>query len=986
MSRQAADPSSAWRLAAQPAIVGRERELGLLREIVEQAVAGHGGLVLLAGEAGIGKTTLSGAISREASEAGILVLSGGCYDLTTTPPYGPWVEVLRDYPGGEDLPEMPAQLQAGGGMAGIDSQAALFDLVGRFLKSVAAEQPLLILLEDLHWADPASLDLLRYLSRTLAGEAALLLATYRDDEIGRDHPLARLLPSLVREGQVHRMQLQRLDREAVLAMARERYRLVDDDEARLMAYLDRLAEGNPFFTNELLYTLEERQILSPAAGGWRLGDLTDAGVPTLVQQVIDGRLARLEDSPRALLDLAAVIGYDAPLDLLTEMHEGSSMELDVALQRLIDQRLLEVGAGGSTVRFHHALVRQAIYEEIPLFQRRALHRRVGELLAGRSRPDPAPIADQFHAAGDERALEWLIQAAEQARSLFAPEAVIAECDRAAELATHLGAEAPLALYRFRGLARESLGDFDGARADHETALERAQAASDQGAEWQALLDLATLWASRDYQQTRAYCERAVDLSRTIGDAAALGHSLNRLGNWYVNDEQATDALRHHAEALQIFHTIEDRGGIAYSLDFMAADNFLMGRLGRALSNYERAIPLLRSIDEQQTLSSSLANAAMASWGDWASHAHRIHGVPASLGGDRSTHLTESIEIARSIAWRSGEAYALSGRGLTRASTGRLRSGLEDLTEAMAIAQEINHDQWRIQIHLRFGAVFLALRLSDLASTHLEHALSIANAVSSSFSITGAVGLLASTYVQRGDLLEAARLLEPIVDLARPPEMFSLRVCWFAVVELLAVRDQHLEALDAFDLLVGSIPGMSGTLSPELLHLRARVLYGCGWLDEAVIQADEACGTAVRLGHSLVLWRIRALQRKLYLAQGRVEEADEARKAALRIINGLADQLDDEELRETFLTNALAQIQGAVPYAPDRAAESSPGGLTGREIEVLRLVARGMTDAEVSEELFISPRTVSQHLRSVYNKLGVNNRTTAALWAAEQGLV
>ena len=984
MSRRATDPSSAWRLAAQPAIVGRERELGLLREIVEQAVAGHGGLVLLAGEAGIGKTTLSGAISREASDAGILVLSGGCYDLTTTPPYGPWVEVLRDYPGGGNLPEMPAQLQAGGGMAGIDSQAALFDLVGRLLKSVAAEQPLLILLEDLHWADPATLDLLRYLSRTLAGEAALLIATYRDDEIGRDHPLVPVLPALVREGRVHRLRLQRLDRDAVLAMARERYRLGDEDEARLMAYLDRLAEGNPFFTNELLYTLEERQILSPATGGWRLGDLTDAGVPTLVQQVIDGRLARLEDTPRALLDLAAVIGYDAPLDLLTEMHDGSSMELDVALQRLIDQRLLEVGAGGSTVRFHHALVRQAIYEEIPLLQRRALHRRAGEALESTARPDIASVANHFYEAGDERALEWLERAAEQAQSLFAPASVIDHAGRGIRLAGRLNLDSPLGLYRLRGLARESAGDFDGARADHELALERAQSANDQGAEWQALLDLGALWASRDYEQTREYCQRAVDLARMVEDPSSLGHSLNRLGNWYTNADLPAEALRYHKEALEIFERLDDQSGVASTHDLLALAHYSVGDMQQSLRHYQLAIPLLRQGRGREALAFALAMVASISGLDWCTRAVRCQEVSAAVGATPETLCQEAVQVAASSEWRTGEAFVLGLSGSCAIARGDLRAGLQYLSDSLTLAEQIEHHQWIALANTRFGSAYMDLLMYDRAIPHLERALEIARLIRSRYFVRENTSLLVCAYTGNGDLDRAERALQPDADLEASLMTLSARESQFAYTELLVAQGRHQEALENVDRIIDSLPDGAGNVSPHLTMLRGGSLLACGRQDEAKNELEEAYSVAAWLGHRHVQWKILALLARLHVAQGRVEEARETGDAALQIIDELAEQLDDEELRAEFLTNARAQILGVAPYRSDR--EAVYAGLTPRELEVLRAVADGLTDAEVGERLYIATRTVSQHLRSVYNKLGVNNRAAAVRIAVEQGLV
>ena len=611
----------------------------------------------------------------------------------------------------------------------------------------------------------------------------------------------------------------------------------------------------------------------PVAGGWQLGDLSEAGVPSLIQQVIDGRLARLDPPTRDLLEAAAVIGYDASLELLFELQGGASVDLDAALQQAVDHHLLRLSTVRRLARFSHALVRQAIYEEIPFLQRQELHRRTGEALTTRARPDPAPVANHFYEAGDERALEWLERAAEQAQSLFAPGSVIDHASRGIDLATRLNLDAPLGLYRLRGLARESLGDFDGARSDHELVLEHARERGDLHAEWQSLLDLGALWASRDYQQTRTFYERAVALAREMVDPATLGHSLNRLGNWYVNAESTTKALRHHQEALDIFQEIHDSDGIARSFDFIALDYFMIGDLGRALQYYEKAVPMLRSIDEQQTLSSSIANTAMASWGDWASHAGPIYNVPQSIGEDVTTCLDEAIEIAQSIEWRSGEAYALSGKGLMQGSRGGLRSGLRAIAEGLAIAEQIQHHQWRTQIYLRFGAIFLALGTPNRARPHLQQALEIADAISSSFFTTGATGLLASACIQDGDVLIAESLLLHTIDQDPLGAMFSSRTCWFANAELELAQNRPNQALDTVDRLIGSIPGDSGVLSPELLRLRGEILVTLDRSQDAESQFAEARASAEQSGLQLILWRILATQRKLYLAQGRVEDAD-----------------------------------------------------------------------------------------------------------------
>ena len=297
---------------AQPPLVGREREQALLRDQLAAALAGEGSLVLLGGEAGIGKTALAEALLPEAAEQGALVLVGRCYDLSETPPYGPWVEAFDQLPDEFDRASLPAPLGDGEPAA---SQAALFARVRDFLAAVATRQPLVLLLDDLHWADPASLDLLRYLARQVMGLPLLLLVTYRADELTRRHPLYQLLPLLVREARATQLDLRALPNEAVRALLRARYALPAAEEAQLVAYLRERAEGHPLFVGELLRTLEEEGTLRPSDDGWALADLGQVRVPRLLRQTIEGRLARLAEEDQRLLAVAAVIGQEVPLDV-----------------------------------------------------------------------------------------------------------------------------------------------------------------------------------------------------------------------------------------------------------------------------------------------------------------------------------------------------------------------------------------------------------------------------------------------------------------------------------------------------------------------------------------------------------------------------------------------------------------------------------------------------------------------------------------------
>jgi predicted ATPase len=272
-------------------LVGREREQVVLRDRLAVALAGRGSLVLIGGEAGIGKTALAEALLRDAAEQGALVLVGRCYDLTETPPYGSWVEAFERLAAEHDRASLPAPL---GNSEAVANQAVLFAQVRDFLAALAREQPLVLLLDDLHWADPASLDLLRSLARWVGTLPILVVVAYRADEVTRRHPLSQLLPLLVREAPVARLALRPLDLQDVAALVATCYPLPDPDAARLVAYLDRRAEGNPFFVGELLQALDEAGLLRPPSGGeglWALGDLAQARLPSLVRQVIDGRVA-----------------------------------------------------------------------------------------------------------------------------------------------------------------------------------------------------------------------------------------------------------------------------------------------------------------------------------------------------------------------------------------------------------------------------------------------------------------------------------------------------------------------------------------------------------------------------------------------------------------------------------------------------------------------------------------------------------------------
>ena len=405
-------------LRSAPVLVGRTLEQIFLREELATVQAGRGRLVLLGGESGIGKTALAQDLCAEASARAIPVLVGSCFDLSHTPPYGPWLDLFAACAGKDGFPEPPATL-VGEQRQVVTDQAALFAEVRTFFAALAALEPTVVLLEDLHWADPASLELVRHLASRLRHWPILVLVTYRGDELTRRHPFAIQLPALVREAEGLRLDLHRLDRSALHALVAARYRLSSADEARLVAYLSRHSEGNPLFAIELLRALQEEALLRPAGEGWMLGELDRIVLPTFLQYVIDHRIDRLGDEVRHPLAMAAMIGHEVPLALWTEVAGLDNETVLAIIERAVEAHLMEADADGKRIRFAHPLTRETLYAGVIPPRRRLWHRHIAEALIDRGTGEPDAVAYHLQQAGDPRAPEWLVRAADRAQRAYA---------------------------------------------------------------------------------------------------------------------------------------------------------------------------------------------------------------------------------------------------------------------------------------------------------------------------------------------------------------------------------------------------------------------------------------------------------------------------------------------------------------------------------------------------------------------------------------
>jgi DNA-binding CsgD family transcriptional regulator/tetratricopeptide (TPR) repeat protein len=978
--------------------VGRAREIEVLDKALSEAQDGQGRLVMLLGEPGIGKTRLAQVFSATAAENGAQVFWGACHEEPGAPAFWPWVQVLRAMAQSLDDRRLAEFLGSGAdAITGLSAEIAgrvsrreepkrmededaarfrLYDAVTGFIQRLAkATPPLVIILDNLHWADASSLRLLEFLAAEISNTRLLVIATYRDVGLSRRHPLSEALGAITPLACFRRCQLQRLDKAAVGAFMHAEMQALPRPE--LVRAVHERTEGNPLFLTEVMRFFAQEGILERTAAGAPLGAVMLHRMPEGVRDVIGRRLNRLSATSNEVLALASVIGRNFGFALLARLIEGQSeaQALD-ALEEAISARIIEAaGPDQRRYRFTHALIREALYEELATPRRASLHLRVGEALEALHPLDLEAhlpqIAHHFceaaHIGDARRAAAYATRAAEQAAGLLAHE----EAARFYELALQSldMEESPEPRRRCRlllalgdmqiraGRSRPAMSTFEAAAAAAEDAgvpedlaaaalgfeearwrpgllsdkaiplLQKARRLLPDDAEALHCKLLAGIASAMSFTTERSealpIARKSLAMARRLGDPQVLGHALTL----------AIFALRSRPETLEeqtslaedlltLGEEIDDSKIVMHALAWLVIILFHLGEgdaLRRRLAEFERRAEASRQPHFRTGVRWTRAALLLAE-GDFA-------------GAERTAR--KAVELGRLARLASVEGIFAMQMFTSCWLRGRL--------EAVAPLVKTFVDQSSKAATWRPGLALIYAELGRLDEAHQEfEALAVENfaAIPEDELWPTCMAYMALVCAALGD----RRRAEVIYAKLRP----------YGTRGIVAGAASAYYGAGAYYL---------GLLATTRRRWSA-----------AEDHFKDALDMHRRMGAKPWCALTRFAQAAMLLARGSRGDG-EAAAALLQETRGSA-----EALGMAGLAARCAQRQGELTQ------EVATDRLTAREIEVLQLVAIGRSNKDIATALGISINTVATHVRRILAKTGTANRTEAAAYAMSQGLM
>ena len=970
-------------------LVGRTDELKRFDAALSRATAGEVAILVMGGDAGIGKTRMLDEWSRRASDTGVRMLIGSCLDMgAASLPYAPVVDALRrlvattptarrnDWFGppsayGEVAPLIPelgvrSPSYESVDMAPIDSrQTRLFEQIVGLIERAAARAPLVLAIDDLHWADQSTLDLVTYIVSTLDVGVVLVLS-YRSDELTRRHPLRPLLSRLGRMDAVTHLQLPPLDRGQIAELAEAVHG--EPPAAALLDEIHLRSEGNPFFAEELL-------------AATRLGD---DGLPAVLQEGLLARVDRLPEDAQTVLRVAAAAGREVDHELLALVcadHAGlSGARLLQALRTAVGEQVLVVGGDGVGYAFRHALLQEAVHADLLPGERVRLHAIIAATLS--ERPElagragaTAALAWHYAASHDQpRALVASLDAAAAASRALAHADALHHLERALELwdgvpdaAERTGTTLEAVVVWAASAARlDGNADRAIAYARRAIAMIDERSAPARAAEAWKLLGRALFDAGHD--GAFAACRRAVDLvppEPSVTRAKVLGAYANAL----MLVPRSSEALAPAEEALRVSRQVDAPADELYALVTLGCIRNNLGDDATADALFAEAHALAERHDMLDTGKI------------YVNHSDALFSVG---------RIDEALEIAR-----KGMVWA-EEHGLTRSFGIWLHGNLAEFLVVLGRVEEADGylraalrvrgaDLFDLHVRLQTARVALArgqLDAVDEALRDAERATRHGIGAGAQFAAPHAE-VRAELTLARGDHAHALEIVDTALDNVEQAD--GVRRYGGP---LYALGMRAAARLDD-----GADAGMA-RLHERLMAARAAAPYGIGPVWAAEVSAADA---------EWATWRGDAGAAQAWQDAIAAHEAMQLLPGATRARIRLAEMLlpGERETAARVLTRAWHDATGAdlgllaaeaervgrranIPLAPQ--AASTPFDLTPRELEVLRLVALGRSNPQIGAELFISRKTASVHVSNILSKLHVRTRGEAAALAYRAGII
>lgn len=861
-------------------LLERHSELEVLDAAVRAAVTGTGSVVLVSGEAGIGKTSVIRAF-RRGVDGTARILQGACDDLITPRTLGP----LRDAVAGGGGP-LAAALAAG------NRDDVLAGVVAELSDPA---QPTVLVVEDVHWADDATIDVLTYVGRRIVDVPAVLVITYRDDEIARDHPAQRLLGALGGNG-AYRLALHRLSRSAVAVLA--------GGTAATSAGLFQLTGGNPFFLSELLAVPRERS----------------SDVPETIADAVLARVHSLGGPTQLALDQLAVVPSQTELRLARELVGDLTVLAEAERRGVIEVR-------PDAIAFRHELARRAVESSLPTSLRMQLNGRVLAALRATGTGDLPRLVHHAVEAGDDAAVVE-----------FGPQAAV----QAGAAGAH-GQE-----IRF-----------------YETVLQRRVGLTPT-AEGEVLLGLGHALFSMDRMEEARDAElRAIAIWERLGDTVRLAESLTAIAPVYWVEAKPAEALRAGRRAVALLEPDGDTAQLAFAMVFLGLLYTAVGDGGPALGLGRSGLAVSRRIGapDLEAMFHSLIGRARWLTGDSSGLEEMKTGLRMLLSSAVPNHVFVMMtyvvivqDLFDSGQFTESEWYV--DEGLNYALEREFAFYVDHLLAHRLKLQAVRGD-WP-------GAVQGLRALVGNRSAGEPSA------------VRYALPALAQLLV-RLDADDAEDMLSWAADFAKragspyewlPVRMTQIERAWLGGTPGSArAAIEHVERLTSKP---GQEPARAALLRwRKRLGDQVEVFPGCPDVLAAGIRGDWRTAADGWADRGVPYGR----------AQELVDSGDvDATGEALTIF----DQLGAAPAAE-IARRRLRDLGGAIPRRPQPGTRANPAGLTDRQVEILSLVAKGHTNAEIAADLVVSVRTVDHHVSAVLQKLGLTSRRHVARAAAELGI-